>query len=302
MIGRLLKFVEIRTKVTSVLTFLLALAYLFSVHVHINAVRTALFFASMFLFDLTTTAINNYIDTKTIGQELPFRRPAALGIILVLFLVSAALGIALACVTDIVVLLVGALCFLCGVAYTYSPVPISRMPLGEVVSGFFYGILIPFLLLYINSPAGAYLSLTLTFSEISLRLQVLPLITLVLLGAIPFCATANIMLANNICDLERDIAVHRYTLPFYLGKGRAVLLFWALCYIPYGAVILLVLLGAFHPVCLLALLTAIPVQKNINRFRRVQDKEKTFPLSAANFVIQLSACAALVFVGGVLKG
>jgi 1,4-dihydroxy-2-naphthoate octaprenyltransferase len=113
---------------------------------------TLLFFAAMFLFDLTTTAINNYIDTKNNHQTLQFTRRTALIIIYVLFGISTALGLTLAYFTDIVILLVGGICFLCGVFYTYGPVPISRQPLGEVLSGVFYGLLIPFILLYINSP------------------------------------------------------------------------------------------------------------------------------------------------------
>jgi len=113
----------------------------------------------MFTFDLTTTAINNYIDTKTNEQILPFSRRAAFLIILLLFAVSAAAGILLVLFTDIVVLVVGALCFLCGILYTGGPVPISRQPLGELLSGIFYGLFIPFLILYINMPTGTFFDL-----------------------------------------------------------------------------------------------------------------------------------------------
>ncbi len=34
---------------------------------------------------------------------------------------------------------------------------------------------------------------------------------------------ANIMLANNICDLEEDIANKRHTLPYYIGKKNAII-------------------------------------------------------------------------------
>ena len=36
---------------------------------------------------------------------------------------------------------------------------------------------------------------------------------------------ANIMLANNICDVEEDIINNRFTLPYYLGKKNAFNLF-----------------------------------------------------------------------------
>ena len=91
-------------------------------------------------------------------QVLQFERRIALAIIYVLFGLSMALGLYLAYLTDIVVLLLGGLCFLAGVLYTYGPVPISRQPLGEVMSGVFYGLFIPFLLLYINMPEGTFIT------------------------------------------------------------------------------------------------------------------------------------------------
>ncbi len=295
MIKRFLSYVEIKTKITSVFAFLFALAYLFSIGQKIYTLKTIVFFASMFLFDLTTTAINNYIDTKTNDQILQFKRKNAFIIIIVLFISSAALGIYLAAVTDVVVLLLGALCFLCGVLYTYGPVPISRQPLGEVFSGFFYGVLIPFILLYINMPSGTYLSLYLSAETINISLQIFPIITVLLLAVSPFCTTANIMLANNICDLKKDIAVKRYTLPYYIGT-KSLYLFAALYYISYLSVIIMVILKILSPICLLSLLTIFPVQKNINRFFKTQDKTTTFIYSVKNYVIIMAANSFVVFI------
>ncbi|MFT4006769.1 MAG: hypothetical protein QM683_14530 [Lacrimispora sp.] len=134
---KFIEFIEIRTKITSLFPFLMSLAYLFYRRQPINAERTLLFFGSMFLFDLTTTGINNYIDTKTNGQKLPFSRGVARLIIYLLLGVSTVLGLTLAFRTDLVVLLLGGLCFLCGVFYTWGPIPISRLPLGEFFSGCF---------------------------------------------------------------------------------------------------------------------------------------------------------------------
>lgn len=295
MIKRFLSYVEIKTKVTSVFAFLFALSYLLSIGQKIDALKTIVFFAAMLLFDLTTTAINNYIDTKTNDQILQFKRKNAFIIIIVLFISSAALGLYLAAVTDIVVLLLGAFCFLCGVLYTYGPVPISRQPLGEIFSGFFYGVLIPFILLYINMPSGAYLSLYLSTKTINISFQIFPIITVLLLAMPPFCTTANIMLANNICDLKKDIAVKRYTLPYYIGT-KALYLFAALYYISYLSVIIMVILKILSPICLLSLLTIIPVQKNINRFFETQDKKTTFIYSVKNYVIIMAANSFVVFI------
>ncbi|MDD2361793.1 MAG: UbiA family prenyltransferase [Oscillospiraceae bacterium] len=297
MVKRFLKYVEITTKITSVFAFLLSIAFLFASGQKINLTKTLIFFAAMFLFDLTTTAINNYVDTKTNEQVLQFKRKVALLIILVLFITSATLGIYLAYITDIVVLLLGGLCFLVGVFYSYGPIPISRLPLGEIFSGLFYGLFIPFIMLYINMPENTYLTLELSLKTIHLSLEVMPLITMLLLSVTPFCTTANIMLANNICDLKNDIAVKRYTLPYYLGRN-ALYLFAGLYYLAYASIILMVIWGILSPVCLLVLLTVIPVQKNINIFYKNQDKSTTFITSVKNYVIIMSAECLLVFISG----
>ena len=296
---RIFEFVEIRTKITSLLPFLMSLAYLFYRRQPVNAERTLLFFGSMFLFDLTTTAINNYIDTKTNGQKLPFSRGMAKFIIYLLLGVSTALGLTLAYRTDLVVLLLGGLCFLCGVFYTWGPVPISRLPLGEIFSGLFYGLFIPFLMLYMNMPSGTFLALTADWHVIRLEINLAPALSLLLFSVGPICTTANIMLANNICDLEKDIAVGRYTLSYFLGK-KALDVFAGLYYVTYLAWTAAVALKLLSPVCLAALLTVIPVHKNILRFKKEQIKEKTFALSVQNYIIIVGAQTLVIFLSGLI--
>ncbi len=299
MLNRFLNYIEIKTKITSTFTFALTIAYLLYQKQKINWKLTLLFFAAMFLFDLTTTAINNYIDSKTNEQILGFNRKTAFIIIYCLFGISTLLGLSLAYFTDIVVLLAGALCFICGVLYTYGPVPISRQPLGEVFSGFFYGLMIPFILMYINMPKGTFLTYHLSLESISLELKPIPLLTLIIFSVIPFSVTANIMLANNICDLEKDITVKRYTLPYYIGKS-SLLLFTALNYTPYIAMIIMVIMKALSPVCLLSLLSIIIVQKNINSFLERQEKAVTFIYSIKNFMIIMGSITVFIFISVLL--
>lgn len=299
MIKKFFKYVEIMTKITSVFAFLMTLAFLFHERQPINIKLTLIFFASMFIFDLTTTAINNYIDSKDYPEMLPLPRRAALIIILVMFTISTALGLYLAYCTDIVVLLVGALCFLCGVCYTYGPLPISRLPFGEVCSGVFQGILTPFLLLYINMPKGTYLTYALSPSEVSLSLKVWPLLTLLLLCMIPTCLTANIMLANNICDIDADVKVNRFTLPYFLGLKHSLTLYAVLYYIAYLTPCIMVVLGMLHPACLLYLLTFPIVQKNIDIFRKQQKKPATFLTAIKNYIVLMSAYSISILIGGI---
>lgn len=287
-IKRFFSYVEIMTKITSIFAFGMTLAYLFYLGQPVNLKLTGVFFLAMFIFDLTTTAINNYIDTKTNTQILQFNRKTALIIIYIMFIISAGLGLYLAYCTDIVVLLLGMLCFMCGVLYTYGPIPISRQPLGEIFSGVFYGLLIPFILLYINMPKGTYLDLMFTKESIDISVKWLPAIKVLFLSAAPVFTTANIMLANNICDVEKDVKVKRFTLPYYLGD-KALIVFAFLYYAIYGAAIVMVVFRLLPPIYLVMIISIIPVTKNIRIFMEKQEKSTTFICSIKNYIIIMSA-------------
>ena len=294
-IKRFFDYIEIQTKITSFFAFMMTIAFIVYNKNTVNWKLTLIFFASMFIFDLTTTAINNYIDTKTNGLPLAFKRNTARMIIFVMLGISTILGLYLAYQTDLVVFLIGGVCFLCGIFYTFGPVPISRLPLGEIFSGLFYGLMIPFLLLYINLPKGTLLTLNVSLENINLNINVFPVITVVLLSIIPMCTTANIMLANNICDVEKDIQTKRYTLPYYLGK-KALYLFAGIYYFAYLDIIFMVALKLLSPICLIALLTIFIVQKNITQFLKLQDKATTFILSVKNYIIIMGAITILIFL------
>lgn len=135
MIKRFLSYVEITTKITSIFAFFMTLGYLFYIKQSLHWKATLVFFVAMFLLDLATTAINNYIDTKTNTQILQFSRKIALSIIAFLLAISACLGLYLVYLTDVVILLLGVICFGVGIFYTFGPIPISRLPFGEIFSG-----------------------------------------------------------------------------------------------------------------------------------------------------------------------
>jgi len=195
----------------------------------------------------------------------------------------------------------GGICFLSGILYTFGPIPISRLPLGEIVSGLFYGFFIPFLMLYINMPEGTFLIFALNTTSMAfyLRLNILPIITIILLSVAPVCTTANIMLANNICDLEKDVKVKRYTLPYYIGE-KAIPLFAWIYYVTYIATILMVLLNILSPLVLLSFLTIFIVQRHIRQFSELQNKETTFLVSIKNYIIIMGSNTLLIFLSGLL--
>ena len=297
MLKKFLKYVEITTKITSVFAYLNTMLFILYQKQPVNVKLMVVFFIAMFIFDLTTTAINNYIDSKDYPEMLPIPRKSAFAAIIIMLSISTILGLYLAYNTGIVVLLLGAFCFLLGIFYTFGPIPISRIPLGEAISGIAYGMFIPFLMLYINNPTY-YLELGLSWETISLQIHVMPFIAFFLFSLVMTFTTANIMLANNTCDIEKDTAVGRLTLAYYIGRKWAVRLYALLYYGCYASVALMVICGILKPTALIFFLSLPLVIKNIHTFKKEQIKEKTFITSIKNFLIINIAYAISLLVAG----
>jgi 1,4-dihydroxy-2-naphthoate octaprenyltransferase len=88
------------------------------------------------------------------------------------------------------------------ILYSAGPAPVSRLPLGEIVSGGMMGGLIP-----LGIAAAVDNRLHPKIVGISL----------------PFVIGIGlIMMTNNGCDIEKDLAAGRRTLPALLGRGKAV--------------------------------------------------------------------------------
>lgn len=284
MIKKFLKFVEIQTKITSTFAFANTLMYMLFLKQPINIPLMIIFCIAAFIFDLATTAINNYIDSKDYPEMLPFRRDVSLFLIICMLVVSTVMGLYLAFKTGIVVLLLGALCFGLGIFYTFGPMPISRIPLGEVFSGIAYGMFIPFLMVYINNP-DEYIILDYKNGVLSVHFMLWPLISFLFFSLVNTFTTSNIMVANNTCDLEKDVAVNRHTLIFYIGQKNGVRVFATLYYLCYAAVIAMVALKILPIIALIFLLSFPIVESNIRVFRKEQIKSKTFITAIKNFII-----------------
>ncbi|SFO25946.1 1,4-dihydroxy-2-naphthoate octaprenyltransferase [Pseudobutyrivibrio sp. JW11] len=284
MIKKFLKFVEIQTKITSTFAFANTLMYMLFLKQPINIPLMIIFCIAAFIFDLATTAINNYIDSKDYPEMLPFRRDVSLFLIICMLFISTVMGLYLALKTGIVVLLLGALCFGLGIFYTFGPMPISRIPLGEVFSGIAYGMFIPFLMVYINNP-DEYIILDYKNGVLSVHFMLWPLISFLFFSLVNTFTTSNIMVANNTCDLEKDVAVDRHTLIFYIGQKNGVRVFATLYYLCYAAVIAMVALKILPIIALIFLLSFPLVERNIRVFRKEQIKSKTFITAIKNFII-----------------
>ncbi|SHI17633.1 1,4-dihydroxy-2-naphthoate octaprenyltransferase [Sporobacter termitidis DSM 10068] len=297
---RFWEYTQLPAKLACLLPFLLALFYADYTYHQISPVPTVIFFLTMLPFELTVTALNNYMDSKADGAALPFQRPAAKRILIVLWAVAAVGAVLLVWLEGAVVFVLGGLCVLVGIIYSFGPAPLSRMPLGEIFSGVFEGFFIPFLVVYINAPAQSLLWADFQAPVLRLGFNLLNLFELAVLAVPAILGIAAIMLANNICDVDNDVKVRRYTLPYYIGTKNAIRLYAALYGLAYAAVIAAALLKVLPPYVLLTLPGLFVVFRNVRRFKAFQSKKETFPLSIMNLLVMLvplilAAAAAAVF-------
>ncbi|MDF2591440.1 MAG: 1,4-dihydroxy-2-naphthoate polyprenyltransferase [Clostridia bacterium] len=309
-----LKLVEIQTKVASMIPFLLGTTYVLYRFSSFNTLNFILMLVSLLSFDMTTTALNNYIDYKKAIKKHGFgyeshnaivryglKEGTVVAVIVTMISIAVAAGIMLYINTGLVVLILGAISFGIGILYSFGPIPISRTPFGEFFSGFTMGFVITFLAAYIHLKDFGFIAFFFQDGMLNVGLNLQELLQIMLISVLPICGIANIMLANNICDIEDDIANRRYTLPVYVGRENALLLFKFIYYIGYLAVGISLLLGIVPLLSALVFLTLIIVNNNIKEFNKLQTKEKTFSLSVKNFIIINVAFVFTIALGIIFK-
>ena len=290
-----IEFVELRTKVASF--FPMVIGFLWTVYYYkqFNLLNALLFFVAVITFDMCTTAINNTMDyhkaidldykanENVIGvHQLSLKR--MVGIIFVLLGISLIFSISLVFLTDPVLLLMGALCFLIGICYTFGPMPLSRLPLGEIFSGVTMGFGILFLSVYITQ-FQTLLTSEWTTDLLTFQLKWVEIVRIAWWSIPLVCLIATIMLANNICDLKTDIANQRHTLVYYIGVQNAVRLYIVLSILPWLGWLSYILLGALPTWAGLAFIILPLHFKSIRRFTQKQIKKETFVESVKSFVL-----------------
>ena len=292
----IIELVELRTKIASVIPFVVGLLYSIWTFGNFNAVNMALFFIGMLCFDMATTVMNNLMDyvkakNETYRQEENIIGTSSLTVKQATMIfgslvgVATIIGIILVMRTNVILLFVGILCFVIGIFYTFGPIPISRMPLGEVLSGVTMGFGIFWIVIFLNTPETSFAWMGLEEGMLVVRLALLDHFKVVLLSLPLVCTIANIMLSNNLCDLETDITNHRYTLVYYIGKATALKLYQGLYLISFIAMLLAVVFKIAPILMIGTLVVGIPVYKNIQLFIQKQEKRTTFALAIKNMLM-----------------
>lgn len=293
------ELIELKAKTASIFPFLLGLAYSLYHYQSVNLSALAIYFVAMFMFNCFVDIWDNYNDyhkavdtddyqknTNIIGRE-----NLSMGLIKSLlaffFFGSLILGIIVALMTGWAVFWLGLLCYVVGVFYAGGPKPLSSLPLGELLSGLTMGYIIFLICLYINSSQNfvwSFANLATTF------LIALPNTLLI----------ANLMLANNTCDLEEDEANHRYTIVHYIGK-KAALIWWTTALIlAFVAIVVAVILGLLSPIMLLILLIAPLMIKFAKPYLQKQVKKETF-ISSVKILMVFQLVQVLLFFVSLIK-
>lgn len=291
-------FVELRTKVASVLPFLIGTTIAYYTLGSLSLGRFILMLVSLLCIDMATTGFNHYYDyqraiLKT-GYHYEKHNPissgalsskVALRILLGLVFIGIIFGLLLVWYTDVVVLMLGMLSFMVGLSYSIGPLPLSRTILGEAFSGFFMGGLIPFIAFYIQVPGEQIGVLQYAFGQLNIVVNVDMLSTLFFASVSLMFLIGNIMLANNICDMKEDIENKRYTLPISIGQKNSIKLFQINISIAYLSLLIGVLCGRL-PVYSLILIATIPsVNSNTKKFVSNPTKSATFKFAVKNFLV-----------------
>lgn len=290
------ELIELKAKTASVFPFFLGLAYsLYHYHVA-NVGPLSLYFVAMFLFNCFVDIWDNYNDyhnavdtadyqknTNIIGRE-GLSMGLIKGLLAGIFFSSLILGLIVASMTGWAVFWLGLICYLVGIFYAGGPKPLSTLPIGEALSGLTMGYIIFLICVYISS-AGDFVWNSATIGQT------------LLVAAPSILLIANLMLANNTCDVAEDESNARYTIVHYIGKKTALLWWKTALVLSFLLIFVAILLGLVSPVMWLMILL-VPLMIKIARpYLKVQVKRETFICSVKILMIFSLVQAVLMFVG-----
>lgn len=230
-----MRIVEIRTKIVSVSTLVLALAWSVYRGATIDVAVLAILTVSALAIDMGTTAFNTFfdylhgVDRKDTNREsdkvlvhnnVP---PAwALLIALGLYALGALAGLVLVYLEGWWLLPLGVLCMAIGFLYNGGPLPISRTPLGELFAGgALGGLFFCIAALILGSP----------FDQVT-----------ILAGLPSTLLIAAILTTNNNCDLQGDKKAGRLTLTILLGARAGLIVHHGLVFAAFIMALVLPLL------------------------------------------------------------
>ena len=288
------ELIELKAKTASVFPFILGVAYSLYHYQIANFGPLIIYFVAMFCFNCFVDIWDNYNDyhkavdtedykknTNIIGRE-NLSLSLIKGLLLFFFSLSLILGLIVAGLVGWPVFWLGLFCYFIGIFYSAGPKPLSSLPVGELASGLTMGYLIFLICVYINTSAvfvWDFATLASTF------LVALPSTLLI----------ANLMLANNTCDLEEDEGNHRYTIVHYIGKKNALRWWTSAIVLAYIFIVVAVVLGLISPLMLLMFILLPFIIKQARPYLQRQVKSETF-IASVKILMVFSLLQAILMV------
>ena len=277
--------VQIQTIIISALPYIIGSLMASYYYHHFNLVYRLWLFIAVISFHLAVNGHNQYTDYlrykknhvtsyNNILEKFDISRKWARNVIILLILVSATIGIILSFKVGWIILLIGFFSYLIGYCYSGGPYPILKTPFGEPASGITMGYNITLLGLYINiyniHPFD-------DFFWAKAIIVACPAIFVI----------ANVMLANNICDMEEDVKIGRKTLPYYIGHKNALIVLCTYYVLAYLFLVLSIVLHYLPTLALCSLLTIPLVYHSTRTFVTDPHKETTFKGILMNVLLVL---------------
>ena len=285
--------VQIQTIIISALPYIIGSVMASYYYHNFNLVYSLWLFLAVICFHLAVNGHNQYTDYtrykqnhitsyNNILEKFNITKSWARKIIIILTLISAIIGITLSIKVGWIILLIGILSYLIGYCYSGGPYPILKTPFGEPASGITMGYNITFLGLYINMynvhPFDNFFWAK----------------AIIVAGPAIF-VIANVMLANNICDVAEDVKIGRKTLPYYTGRKTALTILCCYYVLAYIFLILGIVLKYLPVITLGSLLTIPLVYHTTKTFVKNPHKESTFTGILVNVLLVLISEIIFIF-------
>lgn len=287
--------VQIQTIIISALPYIIGSMMASYYYHNFNLIYSLWLFLAVICFHLAVNGHNQYTDYarykqnhitsyNNILEKFNITKSWARKIIIILTLISAIIGIILSIKVGWIILLIGILSYLIGYCYSGGPYPILKTPFGEPASGITMGYNITFLGLYINMynvhPFDNFFWAK----------------AIIVAGPAIF-VIANVMLANNICDVAEDVKIGRKTLPYYTGRKTALTILCCYYVLAYIFLILGIVLKYLPVITLGSLLTIPLVYHTTKTFVKNPHKESTFTGILVNVLLVLISEIIFSLVG-----
>lgn len=262
-IKAVLKLEDVKTLAAGFFPVLYGSVYSLSTYRKFNSGYMIALTVAIALIQASTNMFNDYMDYRrgTDGNDKAEEKVLVSGelspkqilaLIFVFLSVALVIGVAIARETSWIILLIG----LAGaaVAFTYSsgPKPISYTPFGEAAAGITMGFGITSTVVFIQAGYFYWQGI----------LMALPSVIYI----------AYIMFTNNLCDLEKDKAAGRRTLPGLLGFQTAKRIWLLCCPLLISLTVLFIFIGAF-PLWNLITLLLLVNYRSLADIRRLEQAQ-----------------------------